>query len=418
MSQNRNEKDYPVAVVLGGTSPHIELIYQLQDRGYFVILADYLDNPPAKDVADLHVKISTLDEQAVLSVAKRHNAKLVISTCIDQANSVCCYVAEKLNLPRPYDYQTSLNVTDKGLMKKIMVSNGIPTSPYFVVESVDDICWEKIEFPVVVKPVDCNSSKGVHRADTREEVCKYVEEDLSYSRKGNAIIEGFNEGAEIQVDCFATDDYAEVLLTRQKRKIIGGNGIVLQSTGSIIPAILSEEEVQQVKDIAIKIAKGFGLKNTPFFYQAIVTEKGISVLEFAPRIGGGLSYYLLKEIAGVDSVEVAIDSFLGNHPNVKPHKVKKFYSTNLLYMNPGVFDHIEGMENLKDTGIIKDFFQMKKRGTRIDNDFRSGNRVGAFVIEAESRQVVKMLEEQAYKKIKIINENGDDALNRSIAPVE
>lgn len=406
------------AIVLGGTAPHVELIKKLKSRNYYVVLIDYLDNSPGIEYADEHIQESTLDQEKVLEIAQNREVDLVISTCIDQANSVCCYVAEKLNLPRPYDYQTSLNVTDKGLMKKNMVDNGIPTSPYFVVRSVDDICWEKVQYPVVVKPVDCNSSKGVHRADTREEVCKYVVEDLSYSRKGNAIIEGFNEGAEIQVDCFATDDYAEVLLTRQKKKIVGDNGMVLQSTGSIIPAILSEKELQQVKEIAIKIARGFGLKNTPFFYQAIVTVNGVSVLEFAPRIGGGLSFYLLKEIAGVDSVEVAIDSFLGNHTNVKPREVKKFYSTNLLYMNPGVFDHIEGAEDLKSAGIIKDFFQMKKRGTRIDNDLRSGNRVGAFVIEAESRKAVKMLEEQAYKKIKIIDENGNDALNRSISPYE
>ena len=395
-----------------------ELIKKLKSRNYYVVLIDYLDNSPGIEYADEHIQESTLDQEKVLEIAQNREVDLVISTCIDQANSVCCYVAEKLNLPRPYDYQTSLNVTDKGLMKKNMVDNGIPTSPYFVVQSVDDICWEKVQYPVVVKPVDCNSSKGVHRADTIEEVCRYVEEDLSYSRKGNAIIEGFNEGVEIQVDCFATDDYAEVLLTRQKKKIVGDNGMVLQSTGSIIPAILSEKELQQVKDIAITIAKGFGLKNTPFFYQAIVTVNGISVLEFAPRIGGGLSFYLLKEIAGVDSVEVAIDSFLGNHIIVKPREVKKFYSTNLLYMKPGVFDHIEGAEDLINAGIIKDFFQMKKRGTRIDNDLRSGNRVGAFVIEAESRKAVRTLEAQAYKKIKIINENGNDVLNQSIAPVE
>ena len=34
-------------IVLGGTAPHIELIKQLKSRGYYVILVDYLDNPPA-----------------------------------------------------------------------------------------------------------------------------------------------------------------------------------------------------------------------------------------------------------------------------------------------------------------------------------------------------------------------------------
>ena len=41
-----------VAIVLGGTSAHIALIKNLQRRGYYVILADYLKNPPAKEYAD------------------------------------------------------------------------------------------------------------------------------------------------------------------------------------------------------------------------------------------------------------------------------------------------------------------------------------------------------------------------------
>ena len=36
------------AIVLGGTNPHIELIRQLHERGYYVILVDFLPHPPAK----------------------------------------------------------------------------------------------------------------------------------------------------------------------------------------------------------------------------------------------------------------------------------------------------------------------------------------------------------------------------------
>lgn len=402
------------ALVLGGTSPHVELINKLKKRGYYVILVDYLDNSPGIAAADAHIQESTLDKEKVLEIARETGAALVISTCIDQANSVCCYVAEQLGLPHPYSYQTSLDVTDKGLMKRIMTENHIPTSPYIVVTSVDEIDWDKVTFPAVVKPVDCNSSKGVHRADSREEVVRFVTEALPMSRAGHAIIEGFNEGAEIQVDCFATQEGARVLMTRQKKHIEGGNGMVLQSTGSIVPAALSDAENEQARRIADGIAKAFGLKNTPFFYQAIRTAHGISVLEFAPRIGGGLSYYMLKEFAGIDSVEIAIHSFLGEISDVQPKPLDRCYSTNLLYMNPGIFDRIEGGEQLKAEGVIKEVFQMKKQGTEIDRVLRSGNRVGAFVVEADSPEAVRAREKEAYERIKVIDSEGKDALNRTV----
>ena len=89
----------PIAIVLGGTVPHVSLVQKLQKRGFYTILLDYLDNPPAKQYADEHIKESTLDKDAVLEVAKQKNAAIVISTCVDQANSICCYVAEKLKMP-------------------------------------------------------------------------------------------------------------------------------------------------------------------------------------------------------------------------------------------------------------------------------------------------------------------------------
>lgn len=405
----------PIAIVLGGTSPHATLTQKLKDRGYYVVLVDYLDNPPAKNVADEHIQASTLDKDRVLEIAREKGASLVISTCIDQANSVCCYVAEKLGLPHPYSYKTSLDVTDKGLMKKIMADNDIPTSSYTLTDSVDNIDWGKITYPAVVKPVDCNSSKGVRRVDSKEETIQRVPEALELSRTHMAIIEGFNQGEEIQVDCASTNDGVRVVLTRQKKKIAGkGNQMVLNSTGSILPAPLTDDLNKQAQEIAEKIAKTFGLYNTPFFYQAIVTDKGIQVLEFAPRIGGGLSYYVIKELAGFDVVDAAIDSFVGKPIQCFSKPLDKCFSTNLLYMKPGVFDHVEGLKELKESGMALDIFVMKNKGTVVDSDMRSSNRVAAFVLEADSYSELKQLEMKAIESVEIKDEVERPLLNRSI----
>jgi len=122
--------DEKVAVVLGGTSPHAELICRLQKRGYYTILIDYLDNPPAKAVANLHVQESTMDMEMVYQVAKQYNADIVISACVDQANITACYADEKLGLPHPYSYELASKITNKGYMKQVMFEHGIPTSRY------------------------------------------------------------------------------------------------------------------------------------------------------------------------------------------------------------------------------------------------------------------------------------------------
>ena len=403
----------PIAIVLGGTAPHKLLVEKLHERGYYVVLVDYLTNPPAKQLADEHIQASTLDKERVLGIAKEKNASLVISTCIDQANSVCCYVAEKLNLPHPYSYDTSLLVTNKGLMKKRMKEFAVPSSPFILTKNIENVDWNRVSFPCVVKPVDCNSSKGVHRADSPEEAEPYILEAIKLSQTNEAIIEDFCPGDEIQVDCVALDDDADVVMTRSKVKVQFAEGSVLNSVGSIVPAQIPEKVLPELKTIAKNIARGFGLHNTPFFYQAIVTDNKINVLEFAPRVGGGLSYYMIKNFVGFDAVEAAVDSFLGTPINKTYHAPENIYRSCLLYAKPCTFDHVEGVEELKARGIIQEFLITKSKGDIIDGDMRSSNRVASFIVAATNLDELKDNISLCLRYVRVIDENGN---NMAIMP--
>lgn len=398
------------ALVLGGTTPHIDLVCNLKQRGYKVVLIDYLQNPPAKSYADVHIKASTLDKEQVLNIAKEQDANLVISACIDQANSTCCWVAEQLGLPHPYSYETSLLVTDKGLMKQRMKQVGVPTSDFELTTDAKLVNWNKIVFPCVVKPVDCNSSKGVHRADSTSEAKKYIEEALQLSRTNHAIIERFVDGDEIQIDCLATKSDVSVVMTRRKMKFCSNDGAVLQSWGSQVPAGLTEEQQLEANEIAHKIATGFNLWNTPFFYQAILSSGHISVLEFAPRIGGGLSHYMLRAFVGFDGVDAVVNSYLHHSTNYERKSVMRIYRTCLLYVHPCMFDHIVGLDSLKANGIIDEFFITKSKGDVIDSDMRSSNRVGSFVVSGNTQEEIEGKIKYSYEHIEIIDNFGKNQL--------
>ncbi len=387
-----------VAVVLGGTSPHIELIQNLKNRGYKTVLVDYLENPPAVKFADEHIKESTLDYDKVLEIARDKQANLVISTCIDQANIAACYAAEKMGLTKPYSYKIALDVTNKELMKNIFIKNGIPTSKYICTTSLENYDISGMKFPLVVKPVDCNGSKGVRKALNEEEVKIYLKDAISLSRTHNAIIEEFKEGMEIQVDCYIKDGKSQVIMTRQKRKFTIDGADELQSVGSVVPAGVSENVQNEIAVIANNIASAFNLKNTPMFFQAIVNGDDISVIEFAPRIGGGLSYEMIKIIAGVDIVDVAVDSFLEKERDIVVKNPESLYATNLIYASEGIFDRIEGYKKLIEDGTIEKFYITKTRGTEIDPGMASKNRVGAFLIKAHT-------EEELRKKMKLVNDS-------------
>lgn len=404
------------AIILGGVAPHIELIKNLKARGYETILLDYYENPPARAAADRFFQISTLNYEAVKEIAEKENVDLIITVCVDHANVVMCRIAEEMNLPIPYTYHTALLTTDKSLMKRQMVLSGIPTGNYCVLDSVLEPV-EGLDFPVVIKPIDNNGSKGVRKAENAEELSEGIANAFAFSRAGKVIVEEFYEGKEIQVDCFANEGHANVLMIREKLKIPRASGLAMQTYGSVMPAVISEELKEKVYDIAQRIAEGFGLEHTPFFFQAITEGTEIRVLELTPRIGGGLSYKMLKDHVGFDVIDAAVDSYFGNLPEIEFSVKDTYMVTRILYGADRFFSDVKGVEKMKAEKIITGFDYMAEKGKKlppiIDNWVDSRNRIGAYMIEGKDYEEVVKKAETALMEIDAVDPQGESVLWRT-----
>ena len=400
------------ALILCGTIPHTLLLEKLKEKGYYTILADMNSRAPAVPFADEFVPVSAMDKEAVLRTAEEKKVDLVIASCSEQANSVCCYVGGKLGLPHPYSYETSLDVTNKGRMKALFKKGGVTTSDYMLFRDPAELDRCTLNYPVVVKPVDAYSSKGVHKADNPAELKEYAADALRVSKSGQGIAEEYCPGMEIQVDCVAIDGTAHVLMTRSK-KTMSQDAIELNSCGSVVPAPLTEAENEQAADLARKICAAFGLKNTPFFYQARVDGGVISVLEFAPRIGGGLSFQMVKRATGVDIVDLSIRSFTGEPLSLEGMREKpKCLSTLLLYMNPGVFGKVTGLEELEAEGIVDYSAVLKKEGDAVGPDRTSSNRAVTLLTTAETPEELEEKTKAALSRVDILDTEGVSRMAR------
>jgi phosphoribosylamine-glycine ligase len=405
----------PVAIVLGGASPHKALIQNLKGRGYYTLLVDFAENPVAKAVADEHVRESALDTNKVLEIASTIKADVVISTCGDQTNATACYVAEKLGLPVPYNYETALKVTNKVLMKRIMLENNIPTSTFYNIKKAKDAGSCCLKYPIIVKPTDCYSSKGIRKiSSANENIEEIVQAALDMSRSKEAIIEEYVIGTEIGIDCFVKDGEAVVLMVKERRKINKNNNFVQQIYGGIWPTPISNEIYDQIKIIANQVAKVFKLQNTPLMLQAIISKNSVSVIEFGARIGGGESYRIIKESTGFDYLDAAIDSFLGKEVIMNNHTPNFFLANNYLYAKSGMFGHISYDESLLKTGVIEYCNHLKEKGFVIGSEITSNNRVGVFTVKSDTIEGLHDKINYALKNIEVYDIDGNPIMRRDI----
>jgi len=404
----------PTAMILGGTVPHIDLIENLKKRNYYTLLIDYYENPAAKQFADEHIQASTLDIEAVYQLAKNRQVKLVITSCIDQANLTACYVAEKLNLPHPYSFDVAKTVTNKVLMKSIMIKYDIPTSKFFIVKNLSEQKLENIKFPVMVKPSDSNSSKGVRKASNYEELEHFVNYAIQISRSNEAIVEEYIEGREFGFDCFIKNGVTNILMSRERIKINKNTNHHQQIYGSIWPGSLTESQYQQIVEIGNKIAKAFYLTNTPLLIQTIINKKNINVIECAARVGGGENFRIIKMMTGVDIIDLSINSFLGYDVDLNFHKPEIFYGDSYIYTKAGIFNKIIGYQHLLEDGTIEHMVTLKTRGSLIGQELSSNNRVGAFIVKSTEKNEILTKIKKALASIDVIDIDGNSIMRKDI----
>ncbi len=409
-----NNGKSPVAIVLGGTNPHIELINQLKKRGYFVVLADYLDNPPARSVADLHDQASTLDQNAILELAKKHDAKLVISACVDQANITACYVAEQLGLPHPYSYETAQKITNKGFMKQVMSEHNIPTTKFYYLDKGENLPTFDLKYPVMVKPADSCAASGVKKAKNAEELAQFLQEAKNASRTGRTVVEEFFGGTEVSAYCFVQDGVANVIMVSERISVIEGEKKVLKCYATVTPPAISDAAMGKLRKSSTDIANAFKLDNTPLHVQAIINGDDISIIEFAPRVGGGISYRTIRENTGFDIISATIDSYLQKRVALSYHDITCYQCVDIIYGMPGVFDHITGVDELVKDGVIEGFHFHKTKGMSLSNDRASAGRIGAFIVTGKTRQEVGDKVALAMKRLEAFSAEGAPMLRKDL----
>ena len=403
------------ALVLAGGLPQIELINQLKARNITTVLADGNANALARPYADIFYQLAIFDVEAVKEVALKEQVDFLITVCADQVLLVVAQVSEMLGLPWYIDYQTAQLVSDKKYMKNIFWEHDIPTSRYVEMTELD---WDKIShlrYPIVVKPVDAYSSRGVRKATNPEDLAVYFAEAAQISRTGGVIVEEFVAGEEISVDIYVEDGVAKLLCVSNSEKINDEDRFIIFR--GRYPVAASREILEQIQRVAQQIADAFGLKNCPMLIQMINDGKRVSVLEFCARTGGNMKYLLIKRACGFDVIKAVIDLTLGEKPHVELAAPEAKYIVNdFIYCRPGIYDRMEGFEELRQKGILTDFHSLRPKGMQVRGVSSSSDRIAGMTVTANTLEEFNEKHRYIVDHVKILDENGQDMMRHDLLP--
>lgn len=210
---------------------------------------------------------------------------------------------------------------DKAMMKAVFAQAGLPQCKYTVYlrhqwdnepEWILHDVEQKLGYPCFVKPANLGSSVGISKAKDRQGLIDAIQEAARYDRK-ILVEEGVN-AREIEVAVLGNDEPRASVAGEivAKADFYDYNAKYVDGTSDlIIPAPLTEEQMNEVREMAVKAYQaidGSGLSRVDFFLERetgrllineINTFPGFTIYSMYPKLweATGVSYNeLLDEL--------------------------------------------------------------------------------------------------------------------------
>ena len=239
---------------------------------------------------------------------------------------------------------------DKLAFRSLLKRHRMPC-PWFrhLRRDADPATLRALRFPAVIKARRLSASRGVIRADNRLELVRAVAQvrriqkqaDRDAARLG-LVIEEFIPGREYALEGLLAKGRLQVLALFDKPDPL--DGPYFEETIYVTPSQLPRRVQQSAASAVEQTCRHAGLASGPVHAEFRVNERGIWLLEIAPRSIGGLCGSVLTHALGMTLEELILRHALG-----RPLPVARHRAACGVMMVPiparGIFERVTGREH-------------------------------------------------------------------------
>lgn len=373
--------------VLGGGPWQMPTIRLAQSLGCRVLVTDIFADRPAYRIADVHHVVDITDMGRTLEIARDHRATGIICDTTDVGVPTAGFVAEQLGLPG-MGYQVALNFTNKLRMRQCTERAGIASPRYRVLaaaQAADAAALAReVGYPLVVKPVDNQSGRGVAVARDDHDLCAALAAALRHSRCGNVLLEEAIDGREIIVDGFAVHGQARVLAIARKLPYADNPTICSRIH---YPGRLPSPEFERVEMAVRGTIAALGLRNGIFHAEFMVRGDQVIPIDIAARGGGVMIYsHVIPHVAGVNVNLAMVHLALGERVLVEPPARTRAGNVEFFRAPVGRMAAIEGIEAAASMPGIAAIHCNLKPGDLVGGLSQKDDRLGFVVALADTSQ--------------------------------
>ncbi len=252
----------------------------------------------------------------LLAAARERPLDAVLGTD-DATTELAARVAEALGLPHNSP-EAARFARRKDLARARLAQAGAAVPRHWLIDLRRPLAGqlEPIEYPCVAKPVAMSASRGVIRANNRDELlraCARIERILEGEAPGeegqHLLVERFIPGFEVAVEGLLSAGELEILAIFDKPDPL--DGPFFEETYYITPTRLDGATRETLCRRIREACRAYGLTHGPIHAECRINDEGAWVLEVASRTIGGLCGRLLRFGTGYGLEELVLAHALG-----------------------------------------------------------------------------------------------------------
>ena len=289
-------------LILGANAETVSLIKKAKEMGLYTIVTDNNPNAFAKRFADQPENVNAMDVDGLVELAKREKVDGVLVGVAESILPAYCAVCERLGFPCYSTADKFETMVRKDFFKEKCREYGVPTIREYDADAAD------IKFPVIVKPVDSCSSKGIRVCQSADELQEDIEYALSFSRSKKYLIEEYMVGDEV-ISYYVMQEGNPIFVGMCDRYTYKPKADLVQlPTSYIYPSRHIDSYMEHTDEAVKRMIKGLGLKNGTIFFQAFVDSDGIvRIYEPGYRLNGAQEHLIVSKVSGIDAKELYIN---------------------------------------------------------------------------------------------------------------
>lgn len=377
-------------LILGAADGSMATYRAARQLGYRTIAVDQRGTAPGVTLADEHLPISTREPELIaVALAGRNDLAGVLAPCSDIALPTQQELARRFGLPCGLTDTTVRASVDKPFFRALCDELGVPSYPWTAGADPDQLISAAAGFryPVVVKPADAQSARGVTRCADPAKVAAAVTEALRYSYGGTVLIEQEVRGLHCGCECIVVDGRVAFLALTERRLSPAPLAV---TTGHLMPAQLPAGVAERVESMVNRLCARLGYRRGPLNLDLVVDAEGVPYLiEMGARTGGDPLGELARRCYGVDPVRASIEAAVGVPSSIDATAPRPVMVQILGADRAGELTRVTGLGQANAMPEVREVVVLAEPGHRVEASANMAGKLGYAILAAPTAEQLR-----------------------------